>query len=109
MKVAFYLLGWAQFEYLVRKETEDRVDELARLQTIERHAWQYLKQNIRNFSVRNRLNLIFHVDTTVRAELDRNYDIRNDAAHDYKLLPKEAKDISAWLGGLEELVEKFEE
>jgi hypothetical protein len=49
------------------------------------------------------------VDTTVRAELDRNYDIRNDAAHDYKLLPKEAKDISAWLGGLEELVEKFEE
>jgi GAF domain-containing protein len=46
LDVAFYLLGWAQFEYLVRKETEDRIDENAKkARTVERHAWQYLKVN----------------------------------------------------------------
>jgi hypothetical protein len=33
--------------------------------------------------------------------------VRNDAAHDYKLLPGEAKDISTWLNELEDLVDKF--
>ena len=107
LDVAFYLLGRAQFEYLVRKETENRVEDMARSQTIERHAWQYLKRNLRNFPVRGRLDLIFHSDSAARNELDRDYELRNDAAHDYKLLPKEAKDISAWLEGLETLVEKF--
>jgi hypothetical protein len=108
LDVAFYLLGWAQFEYLVRKETEKRVDEMSKTQTIERHAWQYLMRNLKSFPVRGRLDLIFHTNATVRAALDKDYEIRNEAAHDYRLLPKEAKDISVWLEELEELVEKFD-
>ena len=29
--VAFYLLGWGQFEYLVRKEAEERIETNARV------------------------------------------------------------------------------
>jgi hypothetical protein len=111
LDVAFYLLGWAQFEYLVRQEAEKRVDELSRTQTIGSHARQYLRSNLKNFPVRNRLDLIFHTNAAARAALRKDYDVRNDAAHDYKRLPREAKDISAWLDGLEELeelVDKFE-
>jgi len=108
LDVAFYLLGWAQFEYLVRKEAEKRVTELSKTQTIERHAWQYLMRNLKNFPVRGRLDLIFHTEAPVRAALDKDYEIRNEAAHDYRLLPKEAKDISSWLEELEELVDKFD-
>ena len=108
LDVAFYLLGWAQFEYLVREEARTRIEEMAKAQTIERHAWQFLQRNLRNFPVRNRLGLIFHDQPAVRDELDKDYDIRNDAAHNYKLLPKEAKDIAVWLKDLEDLVEKFE-
>jgi hypothetical protein len=100
-------LGWAQFEYLVTKETENRIDEKPRSQTIERHAWQYLKRNVKNLAVRLRLDLIFHDHPAVRAKLDKNYVVRNEAAHDYRLLPNEAKDISSWLESLENLVEKF--
>lgn len=107
LEAAFYLLGWAQFEYLVRKETEDRVKELARAQTIERHAWLFLKENVKNVKVRLRLDLIFHSSPAVRAELEKDYERRNEVAHGYKLIPKEAKDISAWLENLESLVEKF--
>ena len=107
LDVAFYLLGWAQFEYLVRKEAENRVDERARSHTVDGHAWRYLKKHVKNLAVRLRLDLIFHDNQPVRSKLDKDYDIRNDAAHDYRLLPKEAKDISAWLETLEGLVEKF--
>jgi GAF domain-containing protein len=108
LDVAFYLLGWAQFEYLVRKETEDRIDENAKARTVERHAWQYLKENVKNLKVRLRLDLIFHANPTVRASLDRDYDVRNEAAHNYKKLPPEAKGrISVWLRTLEDLVDKF--
>lgn len=106
LDVAFYLLGWAQFEYLVRQETQDLVDEKARAKTIERHAWQYLKINIKSMPVRRRLDLIFH-GKSIRSDLDNDYDVRNDAAHNYKALPMESKDISAWLDRLEELVTNF--
>jgi hypothetical protein len=33
--------------------------------------------------------------------------VRNDAAHNYKMLPKQAKDIPAWLKKLEELVGRW--
>jgi hypothetical protein len=107
LDVAFYLLGWGQFEYLVRKEAEDRIEENARRHTVDGHAWRYLKENVKNLPVRRRLDLIFHQDYFVRASLEKEYTVRNEAAHDYKLLPKEAKDISVWLRELEELVEKF--
>jgi hypothetical protein len=51
--------------------------------------------------------LIFHASPVVRAGLDKDYHLRNEAAHNYKSLPKEAQDVSAWLAGLEDLVEKF--
>jgi hypothetical protein len=107
LNAAFYLLGWSQFEYLVRQETEDLIDEQAGARTIERYAWQYLKENLKNFTVRRRFDLIFHTNPAARAGLDKNYTVRNDVAHNYKLLPKEAKNISAWLQSLEDLVAKF--
>jgi hypothetical protein len=100
-------LGWGQFEYLVRKEAEERIENNARAHTVDGHAWRYLKENVKNIPVRRRLDLIFHDKPAVRASLDREYMVRNDAAHDYKLLPGEAKDISTWLNELEDLVDKF--
>jgi hypothetical protein len=64
---------------------------MSRTQTIERHAWQYLKRNLKNFPVRGRLDLIFHANAAARAALDKDYEIRNDAAHDYRLLPKKRR------------------
>ena len=107
LDVAFYLLGWGQFEYLVHKEAEVLIDSKARAHTVEGHAWRYLRDNVKNTTVRGRLDLIFHHDQPTRASLDKEYSVRNDAAHNYKLLPNEAKDLSAWLEKLEELVDKF--
>ena len=107
LDVAFYLLGWSQFEYLVRQEAVDLIDEKARGQSVERHAWQYLQDNPKALAVRRRLDLIFHAQPAVRAQLDKDYELRNDAAHNYRSLPREAKDVSAWLLRLEDLVEKF--
>jgi hypothetical protein len=100
-------LGWAQFEYLVRQEAGDLIDEKATVKTVESHAWQYLKQNVKNLKVRLRLDLVFHANHAVLAKLAKDYEVRNEAAHDYKYLPKEARDISDWLRGLEDLVAKF--
>jgi hypothetical protein len=107
LDVAFYLLGWSQFEYLVRQEVEDLIDEKARAKSVERHAWRYLQDNLKALAVRRRLDLIFHTETAVRVQLDKDYELRNEAAHNYRHLPKEAKDVSAWLLKLEDLVEKF--
>jgi hypothetical protein len=107
LDVAFYLLGWGQFEYLVRKEAEEHIEGNARAHTLDGHAWRYLKENLKNLPVRRRLDLIFHDSPSVRVSLNKEYTVRNEAAHDYKLLPKEAKDISVWLNELEELVDKF--
>ncbi len=106
LDVAFYILGWGQFEYLVRKETEIRVEENARTRTVNGHAWQYFIENIKNVAVRRRLDVIFHNQPGVRASLDKEYTVRNEAAHDYKL-PKEAKDVSDWLKKLEVFVSQF--
>lgn len=107
LDVAFYLLGWAQFEYLVRKEAEAVIDNNARSNTIAGHAWRYLKTNIKDVSVRQRLDLIFH-NSPIREQLDKDYTVRNEAVHNYKLLPKNAKDVSGWLDDLEQAVQKFE-
>jgi len=106
LNVAFYLLGWAQFEYLVREEANDIIEGKARAKTVDGHAWRYLQENLKSLPVRRRLDMIFHADQTTRGNLDRDYSVRNEAAHDYKI-PPEAKDVSAWLQALEELVDKF--
>jgi len=107
LDVAFYLLGWGQFEYLVRKETEERIDDNARANTLDGQGWRYLKENVNNISVRRRLELIFHENYAAINALNKEYTVRNEAAHDYKLLPAESRDVSSWLEDLEELVHKF--
>jgi len=107
LDAAFYLLGWSQFEHLVRQEARDLIDEKARFRMIGRHAWRYLQENLKALPVRRRLDLIFHDNPTVRGQLDKDYELRNEVAHDDRLLPREAKDVSAWLLKLEDLVDKF--
>jgi hypothetical protein len=105
--VAFYLLGWAQFEHLIREETIVRIEEHALAKTVHGIAWQYIKEHVKSLPVRRRLDLIFHANQKVRNALHDDYDLRNGVAHNYKVLPKEARDdMSEWLRGLEELVEK---
>lgn len=108
LDVAFYLLGWSQFEHLVREAASDQVDGMARARTVDGHAWKFVKSNFKRFSVRNKLDVIFHANPKVREELNDDYDLRNEAAHNYKMLPAEARDISDWIDGLEELVEEFQ-
>lgn len=107
LDVAFYLLGWGQFEYLVRKEAEERIEEKSRARTVDGVAWRQLLDTVKGISVRRRLDLIFHGNQEVLNSLHREYTVRNEAAHDYKSLPSEAKDVSVWLKELEDLVDKF--
>lgn len=107
LDVAFYLLGWAQFEHLTRKEAEKRVEVEAAAKTIHGAAWRYIKENIKSFSLRRKLELIFYTDQTTLSSLNKDYDLRNEAAHNYKKLPSEARDISDWLGELERLVDRY--
>jgi len=107
LDAAFYLLGWAQFEHLVRTETNSIIEEQARAQTIGKYAWDYMKQHLADVPVRRRLDLLFHSKPVARNKLHKNYDIRNDITHEYKPLPPEAKDISAWLEHLQDLVDNF--
>jgi hypothetical protein len=107
LDVAFYLLGWAQFEYLVRQETEDRVEANSRAKTADGIAWRYILDNLKAVPIRKRLDMIFHANPNLRSSLDKDYELRNEAAHNYKMLPREARDISEWLKALEELVDRF--
>jgi hypothetical protein len=67
LDVAFYLLGWGQFEYLVRQEAIELVEGKAKAQTVERHAWSFLKQNLNGIPVRRHLDMIFHATAYARA------------------------------------------
>jgi hypothetical protein len=62
LDVAFYLLGWGQFEYLVRQEAAELIDGKANAHTVERHAWAFLKQSLKGFPVRRQLYMIFHTN-----------------------------------------------
>ena len=108
LDVAFYFLGWAQFEYLVRQESKSIAQDEARAKSRVRVAWEYLKDNIKEYPVRRRLDLIFHGNPTMISKLNKDYNLRNDIAHEYKRLPVEARDISAWLEQLEALVTNFQ-
>ena len=105
LDVAFYLLGWGQFEYLVRKETETTVLENARAKGRERHAWLFLKENVKSMTVRQRLEFLFDGKPDLLAKLKKTYDVRNEAAHDNKGLPVDILDLSSWLEDLEERID----
>jgi hypothetical protein len=107
LDVAFYLLGWAQFEYLVRREAKDRIETSARAKTADGISWRYVLDNIKDFSLRRRLEVIFFSNQSILSSLNRDYDVRNEAAHNYKKLPSEVSDVSAWLQHLEGLVDNF--
>jgi hypothetical protein len=107
LDVAFYLLGWAQFEHLTREEAHERIGDMARSHTVNAGAWQYIQQNLKGYPLRKKLDVVFHGDAKTLANLNKDYDLRNDAAHNYSRLPSEARDISTWLAGLEELIDKF--
>ena len=91
VNVAFYLLGWAQFEYLSRKEAEDRIEASARAKSIDGISWKYILENIRAFSVRKRLEVVFFGDKSTLDGLNKDYEVRNEAAHNYKKLPGEVR------------------
>ncbi len=107
LDVAFYLLGWAQFEHLVKKEAEEVVDTEGGTKTVARHAWSFLKKEMKRATVRQKLDLIFHAKPAVRSGLDKDYTVRNESAHNYSMLPPEARDVSAFLKKLEDLVDEF--
>jgi len=107
LDVAFYLLGWAQFEHLVKKEAEEVIERERRTKQVARHAWAFLAKELKRASVRQKLDLIFEAKPSVRVGLDKDYTVRNEAAHNYSMLPAEAKDVSAFLQKLERLVDEF--
>ena len=109
LDVAFYLLGWARFEHLAREEARGRIEERARAKEVDGRAWKFVQQNFKSsFTLRKKLEVIFHSDGKTLAKLNDDYELRNDAAHNYAMLPKEARDISEWLAGLEDLADGFQ-
>ncbi|MET0529368.1 MAG: hypothetical protein ABW003_13720 [Microvirga sp.] len=107
VEVAFYLLGWSQFEFLARKEAEQRIKGYAASKTADGIAWRYVNDNIKAFSLRRKLDVIFSANQTTLGALNKDYDLRNEAAHNYQKLPSEARDVAAWLEHLEDLVSRF--
>lgn len=107
LDTAFYLLAWANFENPTRKRAEAVVAEGARSKGREKHAWTYLQEGLKGYSVKRRLELVFHGRPKLIGSLKERYDLRNEAAHDYKKLPPEVDDLSALIQEWEELVEKF--
>lgn len=107
LQAAFYLLGFGQFEHLVKAKTKSVIDEHADAKSVNGHAWRYLKTNLNGVSLRAQLDVIFHGNEALKSTLNKSYDIRNDVTHNYKSLPAEARDISNWLTHLEEIVDKF--
>ncbi len=91
----------------MRREAEAQIEIEARAKGRHGVAWQYMKQNIKALSVRQRLNMIFHAKNKILDKLHSDYDVRNEAGHNYKMLPGEARDVSAWIQHLEELVNNF--
>ena len=107
LDTAFYLLAWANFENLTRKKAEAFISEGARSKGREAYAWAYLREGLKGFSVRKRLELVFHGRPKLLGSLNQQYDVRNDAAHDYRKLPAEVKDLPALIQTWEDLVDKF--
>ncbi|WP_422098867.1 hypothetical protein [Variovorax sp.] len=107
LDVAFYLLAFSQFEHLVKREAKEVIEQHAAVRNMDSRAWQYMLGNLKAVPLRKQLDVIFHGDDKLLLSLHKDYDVRNDAAHDYKLLPKEARIISDWVQSLEDLISRF--
>jgi hypothetical protein len=104
---AFFLLGFGEFERIVKTKAKEVIGEKSPQKGIDGHAWRYLKDNLKGVPLRKQLDIIFHGNEKIRSSIDDNYDIRNDIAHNSQHLPSNAADIAAWLESLEDLVDKF--
>ena len=107
LDTAFYLLAWGNFEYLTRKQTEAVAMEEARSHGRVKHAWSFLLERIKDYSVRKQLDLVFHGRDDVIRTLNKQYTVRNESAHDYRKLPPETKDLPGLIGEWEKLVDEF--
>ena len=92
----------------MRHEANDLIDDKVRAHTVERHAWQFLKDTLKALPVRRRLDLAFHAAPAIRSQLDRYYELQvlratgttSYAAQHYKSIPQEArKNLAAWQRG----------
>ncbi len=70
-----------------------------------KHAWFFLLERIKDYPVRKQLDLVFHGRDDVIKTLNRQYTVRNEAAHDHRKLPPEAKDLPGLIGEWEKLVD----
>lgn len=107
LQAAFYLLGFGQFEHLVKAHTKTVIEQHASGKKIDGYAWRHFKQNLNGVSLRAQLDVIFHGNDSLKKTLNKNYDIRNEVAHNYRSLPPEARSISGWLNDLEKVVDEF--
>ena len=107
LDTAFYLLAWGNFEYLTRKQAEAVATEGARSHGRVKHAWSFLQERIKDYSVRKQLDLVFHTSDDVIRTLNKQYTVRNESAHDYRKLPPETKDLPGLIGEWERLVDRF--
>lgn len=107
VEIAFYILAFGQFEYLVKREANGIIDVNAALKTLDGRAWKILQQK-GDVPLRKLLDLIYHADPKVLKSLNDSYTIRNDSVHSNQVLPKEAKDVKLFIQELEELVDNFD-
>ena len=107
LDVAFYLLAWGQFEYLVKNEVKDRVSGGARAKGLLGFPWRLLNQNIRQMTISQMLELIFIADQQTLEKLQKDYGVRNASTHDYRMLPTPKVRVSEWIAELEDHVQKF--
>lgn len=105
--IAFYVLAFGQFEYLVKKEATDIIDENAALKTLAGRAWKIVQQK-GDVPLRKMLDLIYHADQKVLNSLNKSYSIRNDAVHGNQMLPTEVKDVALFIQHLEDLVQNLD-
>ncbi len=103
VEIAFYILAFGQFEYLVKREAADIIEENAALKTLDGRAWK-IEVHKGYIPLRKQLDLIYHTDQKVLKSLNDSYSIRNDSVHGNRMLPKEAKDVALFIQQLEDLV-----
>ncbi len=106
-EIAFYVLAFGQFEYLVKREATGIIDANAALKTLDGRAWKIVQQR-GDVPLRKLLDLIYHADQKVLKSLNESYTIRNDSVHGNQMLPKEAKDVSLFIQQLGELVDNLD-
>lgn len=105
--IAFYILSFGQFEYLVKREARDLIEGYARQNTLDGRAWKILEQR-GDMPLRKMLEIIYHGKPEFLKSLNESYDIRNDSVHGNKSLPKEAKDVEIFIQKLLDLADDLD-